>query len=235
MLDKIKQCDEKAKTKLVEHNIRLVLYEVTSRFNTVEYDKKDLVSIGNVGLMKAITTFDTSKAVEFATYATRCIDNEILMFLRKLKKYKNIDSLDRTINHDNNGNELKIEDTLSDDIDIAEECTDNKMNHIIREIVKDLPDRDRKIITLYFGFYNNEMHTQKELADILSISQSYVSRLIIQIVNRLGKKLELKELIELRTEHTVKDRNEPKKKEERKWQENYKQYINILVHIQNNK
>jgi len=199
LLDKIKQGDEKARTKLVEHNIRLVLYEVTGRFNTVKYDKKDLVSIGNIGLMNAITTFDTTKKVEFATHATRCIDNEILMFLRKIKKHENVDSLDRTINHDKDGNELKIEDTLSDDTDIVEEYTDNETYRIIREIVKELPDRDREIIMLHFGFYNGETHTQKEIAEMLSISQSYVSRLITKIVKRVGKILEEKGLIELRT------------------------------------
>ena len=152
LLEKIKQGDELAREKLVEHNIRLVLYEVTGRFKSVEYDKKDLVSIGNVGLMKAITTFDTSKKFEFATYAIRCIDNEILMFLRKLKKNQNVDSLDRTINHDKDGNELKIEDTISDETDIVEEYTDNETHQIIRQIVKDLPDRDREIIMLHFGF-----------------------------------------------------------------------------------
>ena len=200
LLEKIKQGDELAREKLVEHNIRLVLYEVTGRFKSVEYDKKDLVSIGNVGLMKAITTFDTFKKVEFATYATRCIDNEILMFLRKLKKDQNVDSLDRTINHDKDGNELKIEDTIIDETDIVEEYTDNETHQIIRQIVKDLPDRDREIIMLHFGFYNDKTHTQKEIADMMSISKSYVSRLITKIVKKLGQQLQQKGVIELRME-----------------------------------
>lgn len=216
MLDKIKQGDEKAREKLVEHNIRLVLSEVIRRFSTVEYDKKDLVSIGNVGLMKAITTFDTSKKVEFATYAIRCIDNEIFMFLRKIKKYANDDSLDRTINHDKNGNELKIEDTLINDTDIVEEYADNETHRIIREVVKDLPDRDRKIIMLHFGFYNDETHTQKEIADMLSISQSYVSRLITKIVKRVGKILEEKGLIELRQKEKTKSKTKSKEEKGKK-------------------
>lgn len=214
LLDKIKQGDEKATATLVEHNIRLVLSEVTKKFITVEYDKKDLVSIGNIGLMKAITTFDTSKKVEFSTYAIRCIDNEILMFLRKLKKYANDDSLDRIINHDKTGNELKIEDTLSDDTDIVEEYTDNETHRIIREVVKDLPDRDRKIIMLHFGFYNDETHTQREIANMLSISQSYVSRLIRKTVKQVGKILEEKELIELRSKEKTKGIPKPKTKTE---------------------
>ena len=200
LLEKIKQGDELAREKLVEHNIRLVLYEVTGRFKSVEYDKKDLVSIGNVGLMKAITTFDKSKKVEFATYATRCIDNEILMFLRKLKKAQNVDSLDRTIIHDKDGNELKIEYTIIDETDIVEEYTDNETHQIIRQIVKDLPDRDREIIMLHFGFYNDKTHTQKEIADMMSISRSYVSRLITKIVKKLGQQLQQKGFIELRME-----------------------------------
>ena len=214
LLDKIKQGDEKARTTLVEHNIRLVLSEVTKKFITVEYDKKDLVSIGNVGLMKAIATFDTSKNVEFSTYAIRCIDNEILMFLRKLKKYENDDSLDRTINHDKTGNELKIEDILSDDTDIVEEYTDNETHRIIREVVKDLPDHDRKIIMLHFGFYNDKTHTQREIANMLSISQSYVSRLIRKIVKQIGKILEEKGLIELRTKEKTRGISKPKTKTE---------------------
>lgn len=190
LLDKVKQGDENAIKMIIEHNIRLVLYEVNNRFKSVEYDKKDLVSIGNVGLMKAVTTFDKSKKVEFATYATRCIDNEILMFLRKLKKDQKVDSLDKTITHDKEGKELKIEDTISDETDIVEDYEKNITYKIIREIVKELPDRDREIIMLHFGFYNNEVHTQKEIADMMSISQSYVSRLITKIVKKIGIQLQ---------------------------------------------
>lgn len=182
LIEKIKQGDEKARKKLIEHNIRLVLYEVNHRFKSVEYDKNDLVSIGNIGLMKAITTFDASKKVEFSTYATRCIDNEILMFLRKLKKNQNVDSLDRIIRHDKDGNEKKLEDIISDDIDITESYTDNETYQIIRQIVKDLPERDRQIIMLYFGFYNGKTHTQKEIAKELGISRSYVPRLIKKLL-----------------------------------------------------
>ena len=190
LLDKVKQGDEAAIKMIIEHNIRLVLYEVNNRFKSVEYDKKDLVSIGNVGLMKAVTTFDKSKKVEFTTYATRCIDNEILMFLRKLKKDQKVDSFDKTITHDKEGKELKIEDTISDETDIVEDYEKNITYKIIREIVKELPDRDREIIMLHFGFYNNEVHTQKEIADMMSISQSYVSRLITKIVKKIGIQLQ---------------------------------------------
>lgn len=209
LFEKMKQGNELAKEKLLKHNIRLVLYEVTSRFKSVKYDKKELISIGNFGLMKAITTFDLSKKIEFSTYAIRCIDNEILMFLRNLKKGQNVDSLDK-INYDKNGNELKIKDIISDKTDIAKEYIDKETYQIIRQIVKDLPSRDRKIIMLYFGFYNNQTHTQKEIANMMTVSQSYISRLISQIVKNLGQQLHQKGVIELRIEA----KNKTTKKEE---------------------
>ncbi len=181
---------------IVEHNIRLVLHQVTNRFKYVEYDKKDLVSIGNIGLMKAVRTFDKSKKVAFSSYATRCIDNEILMFLRKLKKDPKIDSLDRVIAYDKEGKELKIEDTISDETDIVEDYEKNITYKIIQEIVKKLPDRDREIIMLYFGFYNSKIHTQHDIADMMSTSRSSVSRQITKIVKRIGIKLQHYDIIE---------------------------------------
>ena len=208
LLDKIKQGDEKALEKMMEHNIRLVIYEVTHRFKSVGYDKKDLVSIGNVGLMKAIKTFDISKRITFATYATRCIDNEILMFLRRLKKDQNVDSLDRAISYDKEGNELKIEDIISDKIDIINDYADNETYRIINQIVRELPDRDKEIIMLHFGFYDDKTHTQREIADMFSISQSYVSRVIKRIVKKIGKQLSQKGVIELKGESISKNKEQ---------------------------
>ena len=214
LLEKINQGDEHARKKLVEHNIRLVLYEVTGRFKSVEYDKKDLVSIGNVGLMKAITAFDTSKKAEFSTYAIRCIDNEILMFLKKLKKDQNVDSLDKIINYYKDSDELKLKDTIKDETDMVDEYIDNETHEIIRQIVNDLPDCDREIIMLYFGFYNGKIHTQKEIADMMSTSQPHVSRLITKIVKRIGQQLQQKGIIELRLQRqSLKIKPEPNKKE----------------------
>lgn len=214
LLEKIKQGDERARKKLAEHNVKLVLYRVKTRFKSVEYDKKDLVSIGNVGLMKAITTFDTSKKVEFATYAIKCIDNEILMFLRNLKKDQIVDSLDRTINYDKDGNELKIKDIISDETDLVDEYADNETCQILRQIIKNLPDRDREIIMLYFGFYNDKTHTQEEIADMMSISRPYVSFLISKSLKTLGQQLQQKGVIELRTEgQSAKTNKEHNKKE----------------------
>jgi len=213
LLEKIKQGDEKAKEKLVMHNIRLVLYQVTGRFKSVQYDKKDLVSIGNIGLMKAIVNFDTSKKVEFATFATKCIDNEILLFLRKLKNDQDVDSIEKVINSDNEGNELKIDSTICDEINIIDEYIDYETNQIIRQVVKDLPPRDREIIMLHFGFYNGKIHTQIEIAKMMSISQSYVSRLITKIVKRLREKLQENGVIELRIKgNLLKNKLEPQKK-----------------------
>lgn len=195
-LDKVEQGDKDAIRIVVEHNIRLVLYQVNNRFKTVEYDKKDLVSIGNIGLMKSITTFDKSKNINFAAYATRCIDNEILMFLRKLKKDRNVDSLDRIIVQDNQGNEFKLEDTIRDENDMVENYEKNITYKIIREIVDKLPDRDRKIIVLHFGFDNNKVHTQKEIANMMSVSGATVSKLIKKVVEKIGLQLEKNGVIE---------------------------------------
>ena len=205
LLRKIQQDDDLAKKKLAEHNIRLVISNIYKKFPNVEYDKKDLISIGNIGLLKAISSFDISKNIEFSTYAIRCIDNEILMFLRKLKKHENVDSLDRTINYSNDGSELKIKDTLSDDIDIEKEYTDNEMHYILREILNDLPEYDKNILMLHFGFYNDKQYKQKEIADMLSLSQPQVSRIITRSVKRIGNILEEKGIVELRKKDNSKN------------------------------
>lgn len=189
LFNKIKLGDGCARDKLVEHNIRLVLYEVNGRFKSVDYDKSDLVSMGIVGLMKAIDTFDVSKGIEFVTYATRCIDNEILIFLRKLKKEQVVDSLDKVISWDNNGNELKIEDIVCDGTDITSEYIDNETYMILRQMIDILPEREKKIVMLKFGFYNDRVYSQDEIANMMSISQPQVSRIISRCVKRLGQEL----------------------------------------------
>lgn len=191
------ESSKEAKDKLIVHNIRLVLYEVASKFKNVDYDKKDLVSIGCMGLLKAINTYDLSIKCEFATYVTRCIDNEILSFLRKLKKYQNVYSLDRTSFQGNDESKIKLEDQISDDTDFVEDSEKAEMYKIIREIVKGLPEQSREIIMLYFGFYGDKIYTQKEIADKFNITQSYVSLLIKEKVKKIGKILESKGLIEL--------------------------------------
>ena len=200
LLDKVKQGDINAIDTITKHNIRLVLYQVTNKFKFVDYDKKDLVSVGNMGLMKAITTFDISKGFEFSVYAARCIDNEILMFLRKMKKDKNIDSMDRVIFHSKDDKKLKIEDTLSDGTDIVEDYERKTINENIREVVNKLPVRDREIIMLYFGFYNDKCYSQLEIANMVNLSQAQVSREITRLISSLGQQLQQLDIIKLTKE-----------------------------------
>lgn len=195
---------KEARDKLIIHNIRLVLHEVTNRFRNIDYDKKDLVSIGSIGLVKAVNTYDITKEVKFATYAVRCIDNEILMFLRKVKHDKNIDSIDKVLFYGKDGSELKLEDILSDDSDLVIDHENSETYKIIRQLINQLPDRDKEIIMLHFGFYNDRIYTQKEIADKFHISQSYVSRVITKIVNKLGKQLESVRFTELNIKPKVK-------------------------------
>lgn len=190
LIAKMSQGDLNARQKLIEHNIRLVIHQVQGRFNTLDYDKRELVSIGILGLVKAIDTYNLSKKVEFSSYAIRCIDNEILMFIRKINKEKVVDSLDKPINGDDSGKEIKLEDTISSDVNIETAFEDKEVYTIIRKIVYSLPERDREIIMLYFGFYNDKVYKQKEIAEKLNISRSYVSRLIDGIVNDIRLKLE---------------------------------------------
>ena len=195
---------KEARDKLIIHNIRLVLHEVTNRFRNIDYDKKDLVSIGSIGLVKAVNTYDITKEVKFATYAVRCIDNEFLMFLRKVKHDKNIDSIDKVLFYGKDGSELKLEDILSDDSDLVIDHENSETYKIIRQLINQLPDRDKEIIMLHFGFYNDRIYTQKEIADKFHISQSYVSRVITKIVNKLGKQLESVRVTELNIKPKVK-------------------------------
>lgn len=196
-LEQYKQGDLKAREQVIIHNIRLVLNQVSKKFANTRYDKKELVSIGVVGLVKSVDTFDTDKNFEFATYATRCIDNEILMFLRKGKKSAFDQSINTPIGTDKEGNEKKIEDILEDDIsDFVSDYEDQITYNEVRKIVYNLPDRDREIILLYFGFIDDHSYTQKEIADKLNITQSYVSKLIIKIVKRIGIQLQDNDVIE---------------------------------------
>mgnify|MGYP004515798973 FL=1 len=195
---------KEARDKLIIHNIRLVLYEVANRFKNVGYDKKDLISIGSIGLVKAVNTYDMTKEVKFSTYAVRCIDNEILMFLRKVKHDKNIDSIDKVFFYGEDGSEFKLEDILSDDSDLVTDHENSETYKIIRQLINQLPDKDKEIIMLRFGFYNDRVYTQKEIADKFHISQPHVYRLITKIVNKLGKQLESVGVTELPVKPKVK-------------------------------
>lgn len=207
LIEKSHLGDKKAKTKLIEHNIRLVIYQVTHQFHYVDYDKKELVAIGIIGLMKGIDHFDTQKNVEFSTFVTRCINNEIGMFLRRLKKYEIEETLEKPISIDNEENSLKIEDVISNETNILREYTDKELKKRLQEIIKELSNREKKIIMLFFGFYNDKIYSQKEIATMLGLSQSYVSRLILQTVKKIGLQLKEEGMIDLKSRTPIKKVN----------------------------
>ena len=186
-----------SRDKIIYHNLRLICFEIKKKFSTVKYDKEDLFSIGTIGLMKAVDTFDINKGIKFSSYASRCIDNEILMFLRKIKKDKNLVSIDTTISFDNEGNELKIIDTLFDTDDKYENYDNKELYSNIDRVIDTLPDKEKDIIKLFFGFYDGKKHNQYEIAKKLNISQSYTSRLLKRLVKKVGILLSQNELIEL--------------------------------------
>lgn len=206
LLRKVREGDSEALEKLVTHNIRLVLYEVAKKYKNTDYDKKELVAAGNLGLLKALNTYDLSKEIAFPTYAVKCIDNEMLMYLRKNKKHQGVDSIDKIVCYDKNGNEMKLEDKLSSDIDVAGEYEKQETYRAIREIVNNLPDRDREIVIMYFGFDSCPICTQVDIAEKLHISQSYTSRVINKILVNIKKQLEAQKVIEVRKKRPRKKR-----------------------------
>lgn len=185
-----------ARDKLINYNIRFVLYEVTHRFEKVNYDKKELVSIGIVGLIKAVDSYDLSKGAKFTTYAVRCIDNEILMFLRNLTKYQNIESLDTIIFQPKDHTHLRLSEILNSNIDLVMDYEKIEINQIVRNLVNQIQGKDKEIIKLYFGFYGR-VYKQKEIVDKLNISQSNISKTIKRVVEVLKCVLEDKDYIEL--------------------------------------
>lgn len=183
--------DIEAKNKLIEHNLRLVVF-LAKKYDTTSYDLEDLVSIGTIGLIKGVNTYRLDKNIKLATYASRCIDNEILMFLRKNKRKKAEVSFEDTINLDSEGNNLHLEDILGTEGDIVSKEYENKLDKkiLLREIDK-LNERDKKIITMRYGLRNTKEYTQKEVADILGISQSYISRIEKKVISHLEKLMNL--------------------------------------------
>ena len=174
-----------ARDKLIEHNLRLVVF-LAKKYENTMVDLEDLVSIGTIGLIKGIKTFSKDKNIKLATYASRCIDNEILMYLRKNKKIKTEISFDESLSFDSDGNELKLEDILGTESDIVtkglEEETER--NLVMTEINK-LNSRDKEIIVLRYGLMGHKEMTQKEVADLLGISQSYISRIEKKVIRKL--------------------------------------------------
>ncbi len=177
--------DMKARDVLIEHNLRLVVF-LAKKYENTNVDLEDLVSIGTIGLIKGINTFSRDKNIKLATYASRCIDNEILMYLRKTKRLKSEVSIDQSLSYDAEGNELHLEDVLGTDKDIVtkgiEEENDKKI--MINEVMR-LNPRDRDIIILRYGLLGQKELTQKEVAEKLGISQSYISRIEKKVIKRL--------------------------------------------------
>ena len=177
--------DLKARNKLIEHNLRLVVFLAKKYDNTI-YDLEDLVSIGTIGLIKGIKTYKLDKNIKLATYASRCIDNEILMFLRKNKKRMGEVSFEDSINLDSEGNELHIEDVFGTEDDIVHKSIEEYDDKVLLENeVKKLNERDKEIIELRYGLFGKKELTQKELADKLNISQSYISRIEKKVIKKL--------------------------------------------------
>ena len=181
--------EHEARQTLIEHNLRLVVY-IARRFENTGVNLEDLISIGTIGLIKAIGTFDPGKNIKLATYASRCIENEILMFLRKKSSHRTEISIDEPLNTDWDGNELLLSDVLGTDGDeVMRPIEDDVERQLLMEAVGRLDDRERTIILMRFGLDGYEELTQKEVADLLGISQSYISRLEKRIILRLRREL----------------------------------------------
>ena len=181
--------DEDAKKLLVEHNLRLVVY-ISRRFENTGLNLEDLISIGTIGLIKAINTFKSSKNIKLATYASRCIENEILMYLRKIGNQRTEVSFDEPLNTDWDGNELLLSDVLgTDDDEVSRPLEDDADRQMLMRAIGTLCEREREIVSLRFGLGGNEELTQKEVADLLGISQSYISRLEKRIISRLRREM----------------------------------------------
>ena len=179
--------DESVKKDLIEHNLRLVVY-IARKFDNTKIELDDLISVGSVGLIKAVNTFNLDKKIKLATYASRCIENEILMHLRKISKIKGEISLDEPLNVDYEGNELLLSDVLGTDPEIVYKQTEeDEERKILKRALERLNFRERQIMHLRFGLGGDDELTQKEVADLLGISQSYISRLEKKIVERLKK------------------------------------------------
>ncbi|MBE6148062.1 MAG: sigma-70 family RNA polymerase sigma factor [Firmicutes bacterium] len=184
-ITRAKAGDEYAKDKLIEHNLRLVVF-LAKKYESTGYDLEDLVSIGSIGLIKGINTYKINKNIKLATYASRCISNEILMFIRKNKKRKAEVSLEESLNYDAEGNELHLEDVLGTEDDIVPKTFETTLNkEFLNKEIQKLNSRDKEIMTLRYGLNNTKEYTQKEVAQMLGISQSYISRIEKKVISNL--------------------------------------------------
>lgn len=177
--------NQDAKNKLIEHNLRLVVF-LAKKYDNTKTDLEDLVSIGTIGLIKAINTYKLDKNIKLATYASRCIDNEILMHLRKIKRKKTEVSFEDSLSYDSDGNELHLEDVLGTDKDIVTKGLDEELDKtIMLEEISKLSPRDKEIIELRYGLNQKKEMTQKDVANLLGISQSYISRIEKKVIKKL--------------------------------------------------
>lgn len=190
VIEKIRSGDDSGKETLIVHNLRLVVY-IAKRFESAGANIEDLISIGTIGLIKAVNTFNPDKNIKLATYASRCIENEILMFLRKSSQLKNEVSIDEPLNTDWDGNELLLCDVLGSDPDVINRDIESELEckQLLKAVSK-LNHRECLIMELRFGLNGHKEHTQKEVADFLGISQSYISRLEKKIIKKLKRDLE---------------------------------------------
>ena len=185
----LEQGDEAARQKLIEHNLRLVVY-ISKRFENTGINIEDLISIGTIGLIKAVNTFKSGKNIKLATYASRCIENEILMYLRKISAQRTEISFDEPLNTDWDGNELLLSDILgTDDDEVYRPLEDDADKQMLMEAIDCLSQRERSIILMRFGLPGGKEYTQKEVADKMGKSQSYISRLEKRIIDRLRKEM----------------------------------------------
>ena len=185
----LEQGDEAAKQTLIEHNLRLVVY-IARRFENTGVNLEDLISIGTIGLIKAVNTFRPDRNIKLATYSSRCIENEILMFLRRNGRVRMEVSLDEPLNADWDGNELLLSDVLGTEPDLVTRMLEEEVDRtLISEAINNLPPREKRIMKLRFGMENGKERTQKEVADLLGISQSYISRLEKKIIRHLQSEM----------------------------------------------
>ncbi len=182
--------NEESRNKLIVHNLRLVVY-IARKFDSAGVNIEDLISIGTIGLIKAVNTFCADRNIKLATYASRCIENEILMYLRKNASRKNEVSIDEPLNIDWDGNELLLSDVLGSDADdVGRGVEQEDERYLLLRLVEGLPPREKQIMEMRFGMNGYQEYTQKEVADTLGISQSYISRLEKRIIVKLKKQIE---------------------------------------------